>query len=368
MKRILYLARGGQIGGSQRQLYYVLINLDHSYKPIVACREDGQFVRYLREVGVDTKVFPLHPWRKLPGALCRYFDAEHLVNFARQHNVALVHSSNLWLSGYMLWVAKRLKVPSVLHVRTPINSREVRKHQCDKATMLIAISRRVKQDLISAGICPDRILQIDDSVDLELFRLRGFEENVLRQDFSEDSRVLVGNVGRIEPAKGQLAFLQAAERVVRDLNGKVAFFIIGEAHFKKYFERLKRFVKNRGLQEHVIFTGWREDIPAVLSSLDILVSFSGGSVMFEAMACGATIVSAGFTRREVSFHIQDGRTGIILDTGHPAQLARVLIRLIESPQRREQIGLEARRWAEEKLSHKFMAEKIERLYNQLMRR
>lgn len=94
----------------------------------------------------------------------------------------------------------------------------------------------------------------------------------------------------------------------------VAFFIIGEAHFKKYFERLKRFVKNRGLQEHVIFTGWREDIPAVLSSLDILVSFSGGSVMFEAMACGATIVSAGFTRREVSFHIQDGRTGVILDT------------------------------------------------------
>jgi glycosyltransferase involved in cell wall biosynthesis len=366
MKYIFYLSRGGYIGGSQRQLYYVLTNLDHNYKPIVACRENGRFVKCLRESGIDTQVFPLHPWRKLPGALCRYFDAEHIVNFVRQHHVALVHSSDLWLSGYMLWVARRLKIPSVLHVRTPISSKEVRKHRCDKAIMLIAISQRIKQNLISAGIAQDKIVQIDDAVDLELFRPRGIEENVLRQDFSLDRHILIGSVGRIEPSKHQLEFLQAADRVVHDLDDNVTFFIIGEVHSKNYFERLKRFVKDRGLYKNVIFTGRRDDIPAVLGSLDILVSFAGGSVMFEAMACGTTIVSAGFTSRESSFHIQDGKTGVILDTGHPEQLVGVLVRLIKSPKLRKQICIEATRWAEKRFSHKLMAEKIVSLYNQLI--
>ncbi len=38
LKRILYLSRGGFIGGSQRQLYYVITNLDREvYEPIVVC-------------------------------------------------------------------------------------------------------------------------------------------------------------------------------------------------------------------------------------------------------------------------------------------------------------------------------------------
>ena len=191
MRRILYLSRGGAVGGSQRQLHYVVTNLNHSYEPIVVCRTNGQFFGQLRDCGIKTSVLTLHPWRKFPAVLYRYIDAERLAMYAQEQQVSLVHSSDLWLNGYMIWVARRLKIPSVLHIRTPIRPDEVYKHHCYQATAIVAISHRTKQNLLRAGIHPDKIIQIDDAVDLKVFRSVEFEENVLRRDFSVDGRTLI---------------------------------------------------------------------------------------------------------------------------------------------------------------------------------
>lgn len=307
MRRILYLSRGGQVGGSQRQLYYVVTNLDGSYEPVVICREDGPFVEQLRTSGITASVFPLCPWRKFPAGLYRYLHAERLVRFARQHNVGLVHSSDLWLNGYLLWVAGRLKVSSVLHVRTPISPSDVRKHRCNRATLIVAISRRVKRNLICAGVPPDKIALIEDAVDLGVFNQRKVGVNVLRRDFSPVGEITVGIAGRIEPSKRQLVFLEAAAQIVRGLPRSVTFFVIGEVRSPAYFEELKRFAAEKRLDGNIFFAGRQDDMPQVLSSLDILVSLSGGSVMFEAMSCGKAVISAGFSTKEDSVHIQDGQ-------------------------------------------------------------
>jgi glycosyltransferase involved in cell wall biosynthesis len=366
MKRILYLTRGGTIGGSQRQLHYVVKNLNHGYEPIVVCRRDGQFFGRLRDSDIATDVLPLRPWRKFPAMLYRYMDAERLVKFAREHKVVLVHSSDLWLSGYLNWVAGRLKIPSVLHVRTPIRPEEVRKHRCDRATSIIAISRRVRRNLISGGISPRKITVIDDMVDLESFDSKSVKTNVLRRDFSINGQVLVGIVGRIGPSKRQLEFLRAARQIVRDMGRNVTFFVIGPMYSREYFKKLKRFVGKSGLNGYVVFTDRRDDMPQVLSSLDILVSLSGGSVMFEAMACGKAVVSAGFSTKEDSVHIQDGRTGLLVSSRRQRELVRVLRQLITTPELRMRIGRQARKWAEKKFSHIELAARTEQLYEQLM--
>jgi len=367
VKRILYLSRGGSIGGSQRQLYYVITNLDRSgYKPIVVCPKDGKFVAQLRDSGIETHVFPLRPWRKFPAGLRRYLDAERLSRLARDNEVSLVHSSDLWLNGYLIWVAGRLKIPSILHVRTPILPKDVRKHRCSRATSIVAISRHVKKDLLRAGICPEKILQIDDAVDIEAFRPMEVQEDVLRRDFSRVGRVRVGIAGRIEPGKQQLDFLKAAEQIVCRFTRNVIFFVIGDIHSRSYFEKISQFVNKNGLKRHVCFTGGREDMPQVLGSLDILVSLSGGSVMFEAMACGKPVISARFSTQENSVHIQDGRTGVLVSSKEISALVQALMRLIEEPELRMQIGQEARKWAENTFSHIRMAAKTQRLYKRLL--
>jgi len=366
MKRILYLSRGGCIGGSHRQLYYVVANLDHGLEPVVVCNKNGQFVDQLRQSGITTSVIPLHPWRKFPAGLLRYIDAERLVRFARQHNIALVHSSDLWLSNYMNCVSARLKIPSVLHVRTPLTSDSIHKHHCNKATAIIAISRRIKQNLIDAGISPEKIIQIDDAVDTDAFSPKPEQVNVLKQQFPVDGRILVGIVGRIDPFKRQLDFLNAAEQIVRNSTKNVAFFLIGETHSESYFRKTREFTAKHQLDKYVFFTGRRDDMPQILSSLDILVSLSGGSVMFEAMACGRPVVSAGFSTKENSVHIQDGITGLLISSEKTPDLAEAMMRLINSAELRNKIGRNARSWAKSSLSHTDMVAKTQQLYQKLL--
>ena len=153
MHRVLYLSRGGEIGGSQRQLFHVLSNLDRSrYEPIVVCRNDGASAEQLREADIQTEIMPLRPWRSFPKGLWRYADARRLARFALEQEVSLIHSSDLWLSQYLTSAARRISVPSVLHVRAPISPACVIKHGCHAVDALIAISRRVRNDLLSGGV------------------------------------------------------------------------------------------------------------------------------------------------------------------------------------------------------------------------
>jgi len=103
----------------------------------------------------------------------------------------------------------------------------------------------------------------------------------------------------------------------------------------------------------------------VLASLDVLVSLSGGSVMFEAMSCGTPVISAAFTRRQDSVHIQDMRTGLLVSSGRTADLLAAIRNLVESESLRKMIGREAREWAVHNLSHRKMVRRTKRVYQSL---
>ena len=89
----------------------------------------------------------------------------------------------------MRWIACRLEIPSVLHVRTPVSVDDVHKHGCAKATALIAISRRVRRNLLEAKISPQKIVRINDSVDLKAFCPAGHVPNSLRQQYKINNSV-----------------------------------------------------------------------------------------------------------------------------------------------------------------------------------
>lgn len=365
-KRILYLSRGGSIGGSQRQLLYLIQNLDRRiYEPFVVYLKEGKFASILQQLQVNSLFYPLHSWRKFRSVLHRYFDAKQLVSYAQENQISIVHSSDLWLSSYMLWVARQLKVPSVLHVRTPICDTDVRKHKCDHADLIIAISARVVRNLIEAGIRPDKIVQVDDGIDIELFKPQD-NGNMLARDLPVSTDLLVGIVGRISKLKRQLDFVKAAALVSKSHSKRVCFLIIGPRYSETYFRKLEKYIESNGLVDKVLFTGNRDDMPQVLSSLDVLVSLSGGSVMFEAMACGMPVISAGFTSPKDSVHIQNEKTGLLVPSHSTSDLAAAMSRLIEDKALRTMIGRRARNWAVRNLYHHEMLRKTFHVYSQLL--
>jgi glycosyltransferase involved in cell wall biosynthesis len=365
-RRILYLSKGGNIGGSHRQLLLLLKGLDASYDPTVVCMTEGQIVDQLRSAGIRTEVLSLRPWRKLRNSVHRYLDAERLVALARPLEPICIHASDMWLGNYLNWLRWRLKVPSVVHVRGPITRRGLRKHRLRAATGLISISEKITRVLLNARIPADRIVRIEDAVDVEHFRPSKARLPDLSNPLGSGPVFTVGLVGRIEPAKRQLEFVRTAFEVKRRWGGRVRFVLIGEVRNPAYRARVNRLAEAGGLNGQLIFTGRRNDMPAVLNSLDILVSLSGGSVMYEAMSCGRCVVSAGFTKPGESIHLRDGETGIVTPTADPVALAGILGDLMEHPDTRRRLGVAARAWAERELSHTTVVARTAAFYDRLL--
>lgn len=367
MQSILYLSRGGNIGGSQRQLFHVINNLDRNrFEPIVACRKDGESAEQLRSAGIKTHISPMRSWRSYPSAFLRYHDALRLTALAKQKNVSLIHSTDLWLSPYLEFAAKRTQVPSILHVRTPLKPERIYKYHGDRVDSIIAISRRTKNNLLGVGIKQEKITVISDAVDTEAFNPNQSTSNILKKQFPNATGQLIGIVGRIDSFKRQLDFLKAAKDILQKHKRKATFFIIGNVHSIEYYEQVLTFIEKNNMQKNVILTGPRDDMPQVIGSLDILISLSGGSIMFEAMSSAKPVISAGFTTIQNSVHIQNNKTGILIPSKDNDLLVNAAIRLIDSPQIRTRLGNEARKWALDNFSHASLAIKTQNLYDRVL--
>ena len=84
-----------------------------------------------------------------------------------------LHRSQLRLPIQRIHAPKRPSagIPSVLHIRAPIDKRMADKYRCAMATAVVAISRRVELRLArDAGIPRDKIVLIHDAVDQDLFQ------------------------------------------------------------------------------------------------------------------------------------------------------------------------------------------------------
>ena len=138
----------------------------------------------------------------------------------------------------------------------------------------------------------NKIVVIPTGVDTELFRPDPAARTRIRTELGLSSGAFaVGMVGDLIPLKGQHTLLEAAQT---DSSG-ARYLVIGSARpgddeSNAYAARLHQMAGH-----NVIFTGRREDLPAVLNALDLLVIASttetGPLVLLEALACGVPVVS-----------------------------------------------------------------------------
>ena len=368
--KILYLTKGGDVSGAQRQLLYLLKGLDRRrFTPVVLCTGDGQFMKELQDAGIRCFVRQLAGWRKVKHLLSRYRDAAYVCRLVKSEGVSLVHASDIWLSEYMLRSAESAGIPSVLHIRAPVDRRMFKKHRCAMATALVPISKRVEMRLYqSANASKNKIVLIHDAVDANLFKPRDCHSGggVFRKQYAAGDTVLVGIVGRVEKGKEQLNFARIAGDILNKTK-KAAFFIIGDIKDHSYYSRIAKYIRDNDLLDHIHFTGRRDDMPDVLAGLDVLVSLSGGSVRYEAMMCGITVVCAWSRRAEESYHIRHDETGFLVTRRGPEPLTEVLLKVIGDADLRKRIGANARKWAQDNLNHSQLVESTQRLYEKLLR-
>jgi len=131
----------------------------------------------------------------------------------------------------------------------------------------------------------------------------------------------IGVMGRVEPEKGQLQFVEAARALVAEFPTS-RFSVIGAPLFSgpRYLEEVK--AASRGLP--IEFLGWQEDIGAAFSMLDLLVVPSSDTdstprVILEAFAAGIPVVA--FPSGGIPELVQDCETGFLATAPSAAALA-----------------------------------------------
>lgn len=353
-KTILYFLRNGHMGGSQRQTLYLAQGLAGAgYRMACVFCNEGECAERMRSYG-PVHILDLPPWRSVQGVLKRKRLLKKLSAMVDQYRPLLVHCADVWLTPYAVNMARILGIPSIVHVRAPLAVHDICKFGCSLASEVISISPRTTSNLLNAGIVQSTITQIYDSVDTDFFCPEG-------QCASMPSAVIrVGIVGRVEPAKRQEIFVRLANSIANKQKG-VVFLIIGEIRDQLYHEKLFQYLSKGGISDKVCFLGERTDIADVLRGIDVLVSFSGGSVIYEAMACGCVVISAGFSTQAFSL-IQHGVTGYLFPNINIEDIADHIIKMCSDKQLRNKISRNGYEWIQQHLSVQKMQDETYNVY------
>jgi glycosyltransferase involved in cell wall biosynthesis len=364
---VVFLARGGDIDGQQRQVLYLADGLVRDSVPLTAVVSDpGDLHRELLRCGVESRVARMSPWRSIGHIVGRHVDASRLLHVARGRKAQIIHAHDVWRAEYARYVARRLSVPYVVHVRGPLSSRDIRKHRLGLADAVIAIAQRYVDDLLQAGVDPKRIALIDDAVDLDLFTPKRNEPSYIRRDFGIGGSLLVGVVGRLSAFKRICEFLDAVRRLPPDVTAATRVVLVGEWEGARYRREVEAAVQRLGLADRVHFIGRcpGDLMPELLSSLDVLVTLSGGSTMFEAMAMSRPVLSIRADGRH-SLHTRHGLNAWCVDGSDPGAAATALAHLLSHADLRRGLGQAARQWVELNLSSATMVAKVKELYGSL---
>jgi glycosyltransferase involved in cell wall biosynthesis len=133
--------------------------------------------------------------------------------------------------------------------------------------------------------------------------------------------------------------------------------------------KLQFLIASYGLQDKIIFTGLRNDVPRLISGLDLVVHASSepepfGLVVIESMAAGKPPVATA--AGGVLDIIEDGLNGILVPCKDSKALSRAIVRLISSPSRIARMGQAARQRVIDNFTVHHQVTAIEELYDNLL--
>lgn len=121
-------------------------------------------------------------------------------------------------------------------------------------------------------------------------------------------------------------------------------------------------IEKRKLQNKILFLGYRNDIQNVMSQLDFVVLSSLWEGLpltpIEAYSVGKTVIGTAVDGTPEI--IRDGVDGYLVEPRNPMQLAEKINELIENPEMRESMGIQAMKryqdeFSFEKLSERYIA-------------
>ncbi len=384
-KKILYIHPNADLYGASRSLLRLTTSLDRErFEPIVVLPEDGPLAVALRQHGIQVEVIPylgviqrrvLRSWR-LPGfAFSLLPSTWRIWRLIRQEQIDLVHSNTATTitPGFAAWLAG---VPHVWHLREMFADDFARLWPYFRAFMLRFSTRILCVSTPIAAQFPPhpQVRVLHNGLELSEFVVDPAEVQAWRDRYclSPDTR-LVGVASRISPWKGQDIFVQACAWLKKTGLDQVRYLIIGDAFTGNEYliEQLQAYVRENGLSEDVVFTGFVENPKPLIAALDVLVlpstrpdPFPG--IVLEGMALGVPVI--GTAIGGPLEQIEHGVTGLLVPPADPEALAQAIEKLLRDPVGRKTMGQAGRNRLETCFTLDTVVEYLQTFYQELVPR
>jgi glycosyltransferase involved in cell wall biosynthesis len=342
----------------------IVASMKHGYEVHSACSDEGRFENLrsqgltLIEVPVARKISPLANLKTI----------WHLYKLMRRekYDIVHVHTPVAALLGRI--AAKLARVPHIVYTahgfyfhegmpkRTYRFFYNLEKYFARFATDWLLLQSREDYELCVRDRFkqPERIVHISNGVDIHTkFHPALYpEENKerLRQELGlTGDEIVFAFIGRFVREKGIFELLEAFRRL-RQERDDVRLVMIGdtlasERDDETSYQRLMELLQTDG----VITTGFRKDVPDLLSLCDVYVlpSYREGlpRSIIEAMAMGKPIIATNIRGcREEVFH---GDNGYLVEKADPDDLYEYMHRIAADEAAREQFGRRSREIVEE---------------------
>ena len=356
---ILFIHGSADLYGSAKILLQVVgICVREKKQVIIVLPHEGILVQELEKLGVKVLVVNIGvlrrryftPWGLL-GRIFLWASATiRLFYIIKRNKVSKIYinSANVVLGP----VLKSLTgLPLVWHLHEIVGNPKILTQTLTKlilhADKVIAVSKATK-DFWSAQ---------SDKLEVELLYngidTRNYENAVslIGDEFPFSLKknpgvIIIGMIGRLQPWKGQEYFLEVMQafysKTDKDFSNIYAV-MVGDPYpgYEQYIAELENSIKEKGLSEKVFYLGYRQDIPAVLASIDLLgvpsiLPDPLPTVVLEAM-CSKKAVLA--TRQGGALEmIEEGITGYFMDINTPIESAQTLYEILSQPQQLVQLG------------------------------
>lgn len=350
-RSLLILHRGGlqvpgAIRGTEACVLALLRHLDRSrYHPIVLCNSE-RHAEVFREAGAETQPFEfplimIEGWHwSIPVA--RYVRAVQRLNrIVRERDVAAIYCSGGAPCQVAIPLAKRRRIPTILHFHHPASRRYHRFWLTRHADRVLFPSEFTRAHSIAAAGLDGRVVLngIDCRSTYTPAPVRNPAWRAAHGIGGND--VVVAQVGAFSPNKRHDILIRAFQIAHREV-GQLKLVLVGDGPERPRMEQL---VADAGLTRSVTFTGY---VPRVADfyrdTIDINVLASDeeglGLVLLEGGACGLPSIGSDCTGiREV---IRDGDTGYLFRQGDAEALAQRLVDLATNAERRTAMGRAAR--------------------------
>jgi glycosyltransferase involved in cell wall biosynthesis len=366
IKTILHLSSTSGPGGAEVIVSRLAGVLDRNRFRSVACLpRPGWLKDQLERQGIDTHVL------KMNGM----FDLEWVrkaCRLVRREGVSLIHAHEFDGVTHGSLVARLVGVPCVatVHGKNYYWERKRRRlayRVVSRIATMVAVSEDLKRFITgTVGVPAERIKVIYNGQ--EMLPPVGPEAKArLRGEFGlEENEAVVGVVGSLYPVKGH-EYLLAAVPQMLGIHPHTTFLIIGRGELES---SLKEEVKRCGLKKQVRFLGFREDILALLSLMDVFVlpSLSEGLsiALLEAMAAGRPVVATNVGGNPEL--VTDGETGFLVPPRDADALAAKICLLLGDNSRSRRMGENGRIRVQQCFSFQAMVDKYQELYESCLQR